>query len=70
MTAAIWSCSAQSIERYPSLYLLRFMANHMLLGAKGHRQWRMIPGGADQYVKAVLRRFWRPGARGFAGAFC
>lgn len=57
MTAAIWSCSAQSIERFPSLYLLRFMANHMLLGAKGHRQWRMIPGGADQYVDAVLRSF-------------
>ena len=57
MTAAIWSCSVQSIERYPSLYLLRFMANHMLLGAKGHRQWRMIPGGADRYVDAVLRGF-------------
>ena len=57
MTAAIWSCSAQSIERYPSLYLLRFMANHMLLGASGHRQWRMIPGGADRYVEAVLSRF-------------
>ena len=57
MTAAIWSCSAQSIERFPSLYLLRFMKNHMLLGAKGHRQWRMIPGGADRYVEAVLARF-------------
>lgn len=57
MTGAIWSCSVQSIERYPSLYLLRFMANHMLLGAKGHRQWRMIPGGADRYVDAVLRGF-------------
>ena len=57
MTGAIWSCSVQSIERYPSLYLLRFMANHMLLGAKGHRQWRMIPGGSDQYVGAVLRGF-------------
>ncbi len=57
MTAAIWSCSVQSIERYPSLYLLRFMANHMLLGAKGHRQWRMIPGGADRYVDAVLCGF-------------
>ena len=57
MTGAIWSCSAQSIERYPSLYLLRFMANHMLLGAKGHRQWRMIPGGSDQYVDAVLHGF-------------
>ena len=57
MTGAIWSCSVQSIERYPSLYLLRFMANHMLLGAKGHRQWRMIPGGSDQYVDAVLRGF-------------
>ena len=57
MTGAIWSCSVQSIERYPSLYLLRFMANHMLLGAKGHRQWRMIPGGSDRYVDAVLRGF-------------
>ena len=57
MTAAIWSCSVQSIERFPSLYLLRFMANHMLLGANGHRQWRMIPGGADQYVEALLGRF-------------
>ena len=57
MTAAIWSSEVESIECFPSLYLLRFMANHMLLGAKGHRQWRMIPGGADQYVDAALRRF-------------
>ena len=57
MTAAIWSSEVESIERFPSLYLLRFMANHMLLGAKGHRQWRMIPGGADQYVDAALRQF-------------
>ncbi len=57
MTAAIWSSSVDSIERFPSLYLLRFMANHMLLGAKGHRQWRMIPGGASQYVDAMLGRF-------------
>jgi len=57
MTAAIWSCPAQSIERFPSLYLLRFMANHNLLGAKGHRQWRMVPGGADRYVQALLNRF-------------
>ncbi len=57
MTAAIWSCPAQSIEGFPSLYLLRFMANHNLLGAKGHHQWRMIPGGADQYVAAMLNGF-------------
>ena len=57
MTAAIWSCPVDSIERFPVLYLLRFMANHMLLGARGHRQWRMIPGGADQYVDAVLHGF-------------
>ena len=57
MTAAIWSSQVESIERFPSLYLLRFMANHMLLGANGHRQWRMIPGGADQYVNAALKRF-------------
>lgn len=56
MTAAIWSCSVQDIESFPSLYLLRFLANHMLLGAKGHRQWSMIPGGADQYVNAALGR--------------
>ncbi len=56
MTAAIWSCSVQDIESFPSLYLLRFMANHMLLGDKGHRQWSMIPGGADQYVNAALGR--------------
>ena len=57
MTAAIWSSSAECVERFPSLYLLRFMANHMLLGAKGHRQWSMIPGGADQYVDAALSHF-------------
>ena len=57
MTAAIWSSPVECMERFPSLYLLRFMANHMLLGARGHRQWRMIPGGADQYVNAALDRF-------------
>ncbi len=56
MTAAIWSSSVQAIESFPSLYLLRFMANHMLLGAKEHRQWSMIPGGSDQYVNAALGR--------------
>ena len=57
MTAAIWSSRVESIERFPSLCLLRFMSNHMLLGANGHRQWRMIPGGADQYVDAAFKRF-------------
>ena len=57
MTAAIWSSSVECVERFPSLYLLRFMDNHMLLGANGHRQWSMIPGGADRYVNAALDRF-------------
>lgn len=56
MTASIWSSRVEDIEGFPTLYLLRFMANHMLLGARGHRQWSMIPGGAEQYVAEALLR--------------
>ncbi len=56
MAGAIWSSPAETIEGFPSLYLFRFMANHMLLGARGHHQWRMIPGGSAQYANAALRQ--------------
>ncbi|WP_446830105.1 NAD(P)/FAD-dependent oxidoreductase [Candidatus Foliamicus sp.] len=57
LTGAIWSSPVEMMEGFPSLYLLRFMDNHMLLGARGHHQWRMIPGGSSRYVDAVLRQF-------------
>jgi uncharacterized protein len=49
MAAAIWSSGTGVIEDLPLGTLLRFFANHGLLGVTTHHPWRTVVGGSSSY---------------------
>lgn len=54
MTAAIWSAPAARVLDFPADFLFRFYKNHGLLQLKNRPQWRTIPGGARNYIEAIV----------------
>ena len=54
MGAAIWSCPADTIRRFPAAVFIRFFVNHGLLSLRGQHPWRTVTGGARQYVERIL----------------
>lgn len=56
MAAAIWSCPASSMMRFPVGSFVRFFHNHGLLQIEGRPRWFTVPGGARQYVDKILSR--------------
>jgi uncharacterized protein len=57
MAAAIWSSGTAAIERFPVGTLLRFLANHGLLGVTTHHPWRTVVGGSSSYVPKLTAPF-------------
>ncbi len=57
LMSAIWSADPVSVLDAPARYLLAFLANHGLLQLRAPFAWRTIPGGAHQYVDALITRF-------------
>lgn len=57
MAAAIWSSGTRAIETFPLGSLLRFFANHGLLGVTGHHRWRTITGGSSSYIAPLSAPF-------------
>lgn len=57
MGSAIWSCSFSSFGRFPIRFITQFYRNHGLLGIRNRPQWHTIPGGARNYVNAIVRKF-------------
>ncbi|EXJ95428.1 hypothetical protein A1O1_00549 [Capronia coronata CBS 617.96] len=59
VAAAIWSTSLDMCPlEFPAHTLIRFMYNHHLLSTAAKRSnWLIIPGGANQYIDAVLKDF-------------
>lgn len=55
MTAALWSTAPSLALEFPAEVLIRFFANHRLLGFRRHR-WRTVTGGSRTYVRALLER--------------
>jgi predicted NAD/FAD-binding protein len=55
LTAAIWSADPARVLDTPARFILRFLENHQLLGATGHRRWRVVAGGSRRYVDALVR---------------
>lgn len=53
MGAAIWSCPPQTFEQFPIRFIAEFYHNHGLLSIRNRPTWRVIRGGAHQYVKAI-----------------
>ncbi len=54
MTAAIWSTPTDKMKDYPAVTLLRFLANHGMLGFGDQFQWKTLVGGSQQYKSKVL----------------
>ena len=50
MSSAIWSTSPGEIQEFPAETLIRFFANHGLLGINTQPQWKVLKGGSHQYI--------------------
>jgi predicted NAD/FAD-binding protein len=46
IAAAIWSCPAEEMLRFPVLSLARFLGNHGLLQVRNRPEWRTVVGGS------------------------
>ncbi|MTV25814.1 NAD(P)-binding protein [Nitriliruptoraceae bacterium ZYF776] len=57
MAAAIWSSGTSVVERFPVGTLLRFFANHGLLGVTTHHPWRTVVGGTSSYLGPLSEPF-------------
>lgn len=57
MSSAIWSTAPDRMLQFPARTLLQFFKNHGFLGMKNHLQWKTVCGGAQEYVKRMVRPF-------------
>jgi predicted NAD/FAD-binding protein len=57
MGAAIWSCSVETMMRFPAQSFLRFFKNHGLLTINDHPQWYTVKGGSREYVERLSAGF-------------
>jgi len=57
MGAAIWSCSVETIEKFPAKTFIRFFENHGLLTINDHPQWYTVTGGSREYIKTLTEGF-------------
>ncbi len=57
MGAAIWSCSVDTILKFPAGSFIRFFDNHGLLTVNDHPQWYTVTGGSREYVARLTQGF-------------
>jgi predicted NAD/FAD-binding protein len=57
MASSVWSTSPARMMEFPAGFLLRFFRNHRFLTADDHLTWKVVRGGSDRYVSALLQRF-------------
>ena len=57
MGAAIWSCSVDTILKFPAETFIRFFSNHGLLTVNDHPQWYTVTGGSRAYVQKLAESF-------------
>lgn len=57
MGAAIWSCSVETILKFPAASFIRFFDNHGLLTVNDHPQWYTVSGGSREYVARLSESF-------------
>lgn len=56
MVSAVWSCDAETAQRYPAAYLFRFLEHHGMLSVSGSPVWRTVTGGSGTYVDRIAKR--------------
>lgn len=57
MGAAIWSANPQQMHHFPVRYFVQFFHNHGMLSVNRRPQWRVITGGSQRYVEALIRPY-------------
>ncbi|MCA9295144.1 MAG: FAD-dependent oxidoreductase [Phycisphaerales bacterium] len=57
MGASIWSAPAGTFRAFPIRFVVEFFHNHVMLSLRGRPQWRVVTGGSQRYVDAILDRF-------------
>lgn len=55
MVSAVWSCDAETAQRYPAAYLFRFLEHHGMLSVSGSPVWRTVSGGSGTYVDRIAK---------------
>lgn len=56
MAAAIWSCSTETMTRFPLGSFVRFFHNHGLLQIEGRPRWMTVEGGSREYVSRIIAK--------------
>ena len=54
MASALWSSPSAQILKFPAKYLVAFMANHQMMVTRDRKPWRVLRGGSNSYVRALL----------------
>ncbi len=62
MASALWSSPPDQILKFPVKYLVQFMANHQMLQISNRPAWRVVKGGSQSYVRALIAN-WKVQAR-------
>ena len=57
MASALWSQPQQQVLEMPLAFLVRFLDNHGMLRVDGRPEWRVVRGGSERYVDALMRPF-------------
>jgi len=55
--AAVWSADPRQMWEFPARFLVRFFANHGMLGLKDRPEWRVVTGGSARYVEKLTQPF-------------
>ena len=55
--SALWSALPGRMYEFPARYFVQFFANHAFLQVRGRTPWRVIKGGSQRYVEALIRPF-------------
>jgi predicted NAD/FAD-binding protein len=57
MGAAIWSADPGRFRDFPASFFVRFFQNHGFLRVVRQPQWRVVRGGSNRYVEAMIRPY-------------
>lgn len=57
MASAVWSMTPEAVAAFPAVTLIRFFANHGMLGINTHPKWKFIRGGSHSYLSPLTKPF-------------
>jgi len=57
MACAVWSMPPDDAARFPAVTLVRFFANHGMLGINTHPKWKVLRGGSHSYLAPLTAPF-------------